>query len=137
VPGRAIGVTDVEFVVRASVVREVGEVTVEVAVVQEGMADRIEHAGLVLSEEIGGDEIYGLPRLAIMRIVPPWVVPSRAVDDLLRRQPEEEEVLLAGFATRASGTRKVRKPRYCTCSLPGPGKCLQAPGVDTQNAPDA
>src|SRR5271155_1009963 len=88
VPCRAIRVAAVELLVRASVVLEIGEVSVEVTAVEQCVADRVEHPRLMLRQEIGRDEIHGLPYFGIPRVVPARVVPPGALGHLLRVEAE-------------------------------------------------
>ena len=64
---------------------------------------------------IAEDQIERRARLRIVLVVPPRIVPGAALDDLLGRQAEQEEVVLArlprhldgGAVSRPNGQRAV------------------------------
>ena len=53
--------------------------------------------GFVAAEIVGEDQVQGLAGLGLVFVMPVRVIPAAAADHLLRRQAEEEEVLLARF----------------------------------------
>ena len=73
---------------RLAVTHEIGKVQVVVALSQQDVDDRLEHAGLVTAEVVAGDEVERSTRLDVVVVVPLRVVIAAAVGDLLRGQPE-------------------------------------------------
>src|SRR5271156_738645 len=69
IPHRAIRVAAVELLVGASIVLEVGKVSIEVTAVEQCVADWVEHTRLMLRQKIGSDEIHGLAYLGISRVM--------------------------------------------------------------------
>ena len=82
--------------VRLEIGPEIRQMHVVVAVGQQGVAQWLEHAGLVAAEVVREDQIQRRMGFGLVVIVPLGVVPAAAAGHLLRRQSEQEEVRLAG-----------------------------------------
>ena len=114
-PGVRVGIQLDQPLVRLQVGLQVRQVHVVVAVRQQRVAQRREDARLIAAEVVGEDQVQRRARLRLVLVVPVRVVPAAAVGHLLRRQAEQEEVLLArllghldgGAVARADGQRAV------------------------------
>ena len=58
--------------------------------------DRRKDAGVTAAEKVDGNEIHGCASLRLIVVVPLRAVPAAAPRHLFGRQPEQEEVPLAG-----------------------------------------
>ncbi len=114
-PGARVGVQGNRARLRRRVRLQVRQVHVVVAAREQQVTDGREDAWLVPGEVTVEDQVERRARLRFVFVVPERVVPAAALDDLLRRQPEEKEVVLAGLArhldrgavARADGERAV------------------------------
>ena len=87
----------VQPLVRLEVGGQVRQMHVVVAMRQQRVAQRSEEAGFVAAEMVGEDQVQRGAGLRLVLVMPVRAVPAAAVGDLIGRQAEEEEVLLAGF----------------------------------------
>ena len=70
---------------------------VVVALVEQGVPDRVEEPRLAAVEVAREDQVEGLAGLVLVLVVPARVVPAPRAGDLLGGQAEQEHVLLAGL----------------------------------------
>src|SRR5262249_1304113 len=96
-PHVGIGVQLAESLLGLGVRRQVRQVPVVVAPLQQGLAARRADPWLIAAEVIFEDQVEGVPYLRFVLVVPERTVPTAAALHLFGRQPEEEEVLLAGL----------------------------------------
>ncbi len=101
-----IRIARIEFGVRAGIVRQVREVPIMIAVVQQCVTDGFENTSFTATEMIGEDQIERFPGLGIVRIVPVRVVPTRTRLHFLRGQPEQEEILFPGLLVPSRWSRR-------------------------------
>ena len=70
---------------------------------QQRVTQRREDARFMAAEVIGEDQIQRRAGLRLVVIVPVRVVPAAAVGHLVRRQTEQEEIVLARFLGHLDG----------------------------------
>ena len=75
---------------------------------QKRIAQRREDARLVAAEVIGENQVQRRAGLRLVVIVPLRIVPAAAGGHLVRRQAEEEEILLARFLRHLDGRAVAR-----------------------------
>src|SRR5262249_40727351 len=102
------GITGIQRAMRPGVVGQVREMPVVIAAVEQRAMYGLEQAGLPRIEMIGADQIERSPGLRFVVIMPARVVPAGALLYLLRRQPEEEEILLARLGGHLDGRAVTR-----------------------------
>src|SRR5262245_31813984 len=102
-PGLAVGIQSSQLLVGAGIVGEIRQMTVMIAVRQERGANGRETDRLLQAEVIGSDQVDRGAGFLLVAIVPVRIVPAGAVSHLLGRQPEKEEVLLAGLLGHFDG----------------------------------
>src|SRR5215831_20451491 len=96
-PGVSVGIQFYQPLVRLKIRREVCQMQVVIPMCQQRVTQRGENARFIAAEVVGEDQVQGCAGLGLVIIVPVWAVVAAAVGDLLRRQAEQEKMLLAGF----------------------------------------
>jgi hypothetical protein len=81
---------------------------VVVAVFQQRVVQQGEGAALVATEIVAADQVERGSCLDVVLVVPMRVVPSATVDDLLRGEPEEKEILFARLLRDFDGGAVLR-----------------------------
>src|SRR5205809_7623998 len=81
---------------------------VMVAVVEERLKNRREHARLVLAEVVATNEIERCAGFGIVVIMPAGIIKAATLRDLLGGETEEEKVVLAGGLGHLNGRAVAR-----------------------------
>src|SRR5690349_11979950 len=92
-PAVAVRVKRAQGLVRLQIRLQISQMHVVVTVLEQGVVQRRKNALLVLAEIVARYEVQGGPGLGLVLVVPIRIVPAAALIDLLRAQPEQEEVL--------------------------------------------
>src|SRR5262249_16116092 len=82
---------------------EIGKVQAEVALSEEGLADRFKYTSFVTAEVVAENQIQSFARFRLVRVVPGRVVPPSAIDDLFCCKTEEEDVVFANLLSDLDG----------------------------------
>ena len=97
--------------VRFEVGLQVRQVHVVVPMRQQRVVQRREDAWLIAAEIIGEDQVQRGAGFRLVFVVPVRVVPAAAAGHLLRRQAEQEEILLARLLRHLDGGAVARADR--------------------------
>src|SRR5499425_651034 len=97
-----------EATVRLEVGAQIGEVHVVVAAGEQRVPHRLEDLRLVAAEVVGEEKVQCGARLVVVVVVPVGIVPGAVRRHLLRGEPEQEEVFLAGRLGHLDGSAVPR-----------------------------
>src|SRR5215469_4950025 len=96
-PFVSVGIQLGQPVVGLKIRSEIREMHVVVAMCYQCIVNRSEYAGFIAAEIVCGDQVQCGAGFGLVMVMPVWIIPSAAAFDLSRRQPEQEEILLAGL----------------------------------------
>src|SRR5262249_31769734 len=123
-PGILIAVQFEQSLVCLQIRLQIGQMHVVVSVCQQYVAKRSEDSRFIAAEVVREDQVQCSTCLRFVIVVPLWVIPASTLNDLLRTEAEQEEVLFASFFSHldrsaiasADGERSVHHELHIACA---------------------